>query len=294
MLSVFKRYPMSRPFFAFLMASAALSAADAPAPTAPTNAKPAASASVPGLPEVEGVSREELLKFRRAAAKTAADPEIQAAREKIQEIRKQAEFASDDDKKSMRSELEATVDKLVELTRTAIAKADPSLSKETIIKVSEAFEKQQRSRVQEANKKAMAGTGKAFPGATDAKPAVRDPQADKKTLPISPAARGPVQVPQVEGVSAEDTAKFKAALPRAYQDAAWKAARTKLQELTAKTQFLTGSERADMQPDFEKTAAEMRTAMRAAVAKVDPSLSADTIAKISEAMEQNLRSGRGK
>ena len=284
---------MPRPFFTLLMATAALTAADTPAP-ATTTTKPAATASVPGLPEVEGVSREELLKFRRAAAKTAADPEIQAAREKIQEIRKQAEFASDDDKKSMRSELEATVDKLVELTRTAIAKADPSLSKETIIKVSAAFEKQQRTRVQEANKKAMAGTGKAFPGATDAKPAVRDPQADKKTLPTTPAARGPVQVPQVEGVSAEDTAKFKAALPRAYQDAAWKAARTKLQELTAKTQFLTGSERADMQPDFEKTAAEMRAAMRAAVAKVDPSLSTETIAKISEAMEQNLRGGRGK
>lgn len=284
---------MPRPFFTFLMATAALTAADTPAP-APTTTKPAATASVPGLPEVEGVSREELLKFRRAAAKTAADPEIQAAREKIQEIRKQAEFASDDDKKSMRSELEATVDKLVELTRTAIAKADPSLSKETIVKVSAAFEKQQRTRAQEANKKAIAGTGKAFPGGTDAKPAVRDPQADKKTLPTAPAARGPVQVPQVEGVSAEDTAKFKAALPRAYQDAAWRAARTKLQELTAKTQFLTGSERADMQPDFEKTAAEMRAAMRAAVAKVDPSLSTETIAKISEAMEQNLRGGRGK
>lgn len=284
---------MPRPFFTLLMATAALTAADTPAP-APTTTKPAATASVPGLPEVEGVSREELLKFRRAAAKTAADPEIQAAREKIQEIRKQAEFASDDDKKSMRSELEATVDKLVELTRTAIAKADPSLSKETIVKVSAAFEKQQRTRAQEANKKAIAGTGKAFPGGTDAKPAVRDPQADKKTLPTAPAARGPVQVPQVEGVSAEDTAKFKAALPRAYQDAAWRAARTKLQELTAKTQFLTGSERADMQPDFEKTAAEMRAAMRAAVAKVDPSLSTETIAKISEAMEQNLRGGRGK
>jgi hypothetical protein len=138
---------------------------------------------VPGLPEVEGVSREELLKFRRAAAKTAADPEIQAARDKIQEIRKQAEFASDDEKKSMRSELEATVDRLVEVTRSAIAKADPSLSKESIKKISEAFEKQQRSRAQEANKKAVTANGKAFPASTDAKPVVRDPQADKKTLP---------------------------------------------------------------------------------------------------------------
>jgi hypothetical protein len=64
--------------------------------------------------------------------------------------------------------------------------------------------------------------------------------------------------------------------------------------LTAKTQFLTGSERADMQPDFEKATSAMRAAMRAAVAKVDPALSADTIAKISEAMEQNMRNGRGK
>ena len=193
----------------------------------------------------------------------------------------------------MRSELEAIVDKLVQLTRAAIAKEDPSLSKETISKVSDAFEKQQRSRFQDANKKAQTANGKAFPGSTDAKPAVRDPQADKKTLP-TPATRGAVQVPSVDGVSPEDTAKFKAALGRAYQDKDWQAARTKMQELAAKTQFLTGSERADMQPEFEKAAAEMRTAMRAAVAKVAPSLSTETIAKISESMEQGMRNGRGK
>ena len=284
---------MSRPFLALFLAATALTAADSPAPTTPSTAKPATTASVPGMPEVEGVSREDLLKFRRAAAKTATDPEIQAARDKIQEIRKQAEFASDDEKKSMRSELEAIVDKLVQLTRAAIAKEDPSLSKETISKVSDAFEKQQRSRSQDATKKTMTANGKAFPGSTDAKPAVRDPQADKKTLP-TPAARGAVQVPSVDGVSPEDTAKFKAALGRAYQDKDWQAARAKMQELAAKTQFLTGSERADMQPEFEKAAAEMRTAMRAAVAKVAPSLSTETIAKISESMEQGMRNGRGK
>ena len=284
---------MSRPFLALFLAATALTAADSPAPTTPSTAKPATTASVPGMPEVEGVSREDLLKFRRAAAKTATDPEIQAARDKIQEIRKQAEFASDDEKKSMRSELEAIGDKLVQLTRAAIAKEDPSLSKETISKVSDAFEKQQRSRSQDATKKTMTANGKAFPGSTDAKPAVRDPQADKKTLP-TPAARGAVQVPSVDGVSPEDTAKFKAALGRAYQDKDWQTARTKMQELAAKTQFLTGSERADMQPEFEKAAAEMRTAMRAAVAKVAPSLSTETIAKISEAMEQGMRNGRGK
>ena len=283
---------MSRPSLALFLAATALTAADSPAPTTPSTAKPATTASVPGMPEVEGVSREDLLKFRRAAAKTATDPEIQAARDKIQEIRKQAEFASDDEKKSMRSELEAIGDKLVQLTRAAIAKEDPSLSKETISKVSDAFEKQQRSRFQDANKKAQTANGKAFPGSTDAKPAVRDPQADKKTLP-TPATRGAVQVPSVDGVSPEDTAKFKAALGRAYQDKDWQAARTKMQELAAKTQFLTGSERADMQPEFEKAAAEMRTAMRAAVAKVAPSLSTETIAKISESMEQGMRNGRG-
>ena len=284
---------MSRPFLALFLAATALTAADSPAPTTPSTAKPATTASVPGMTEVEGVSREDLLKFRRAAGKTATDPEIQAARDKIQEIRKQAEFASDDEKKSMRSELEAIGDKLVQLTRAAIAKEDPSLSKETISKVSDAFEKQQRSRFQDANKKAQTANGKAFPGSTDAKPAVRDPQADKKTLP-TPAARGAVQVPSVDGVSPEDTAKFKAALGRAYQDKDWQTARTKMQELAAKTQFLTGSERADMQPEFEKAAAEMRTAMRAAVAKVAPSLSTETIAKISESMEQGMRNGRGK
>ena len=284
---------MSPRFAALLLSTAVLTAAETPAPASPGTAKPASNAGVPGLPEVEGVSREDLLKFRRAAAKSAGDPDIKAARDRIQELRKQAEFAGDDEKKAMRGEFEAAMDKLVEASRAAIAKADPSLSKETIAKVSDAVEKQQRSRFQETNKKAVAGNGKAFPGATEAKPAVRDPQADKKPAPATPGSRGPVQVPQVDGVSPEDTAKFKAALMRAYQDADWRAARTKLQELTAKTQFLTGSERADMQPDFEKTIAEMRKAMRAAVAKADPSLEAETIAKIAEAMEQNMR-GRGK
>lgn len=284
---------MSPRLAALLLSAAALTAAETPAPASAGTAKPASNPGVPGLPEVEGVSREDLLKFRRAAAKSAGDPEIKAARDRIQELRKQAEFAGDDEKKAMRGEFEAAMDKLVEASRAAIAKADPSLSKETIAKVSDAVEKQQRSRFQEANKKAVAGNGKAFPAATEAKPAVRDPQADKKPAPASPGSRGPVQVPQVDGVSPEDTAKFKIALMRAYQDADWRAARTKLQELTAKTQFLTGSERADMQPDFEKTITEMRQAMRAAVAKADPSLQAETIAKIAEAMEQNMR-GRGK
>jgi len=281
---------MFRTPLALLLAVVALGAADAPAPTTPKTASPAA---VPGLPEVEGVAKEDLLKFRRAAAKSAGDPDVKAARDKMQELRKRAEFAGDDEKKSMRSEIEAAVDQLVAASRAAIAKADPSLSKETIATISEAVEKQQRNRLQDAAKKGMGANGKAFPGSTEAKPAVRDPQADKKTVPPTPGARGPVQVPQVDGVSPEDTSKFKTALMRAYRDEAWKDARTKLQELTAKTQFLTGTERADMQPEFEKTIAEMRKAMRAAVAKADPSLDADVIAKIADVMEQNLR-GRGK
>jgi predicted HicB family RNase H-like nuclease len=278
---------MRRPFLALLLATAALAAADAPTPGK------AGAGAFPALPEVEGVSKEDLMKFRRAALKTAGDPEIKALRDKIQELRKQAEFAGDDEKKSMRNEVEAAVDKLVSASRAAIAKADPSLSKETIAAVSEAIEKQQRAKLQDAAKKSLGTNGKAFPGATEAKPAVRDPQADKKTAPPTPGARGPVQVPQVDGISPEDTAKFKSALMRAYRDEAWKDARTKLQELTAKTQFLTGTERADMQPEFEKTLAEMRKAMRAAVAKADPSLDAEVINKIADVMEQNMR-GRGK
>lgn len=280
---------MRRPFLALLLALAGLTAADAPVP-----GKAGAGAyALPALPEVEGVSKEDLMKFRRAAGKSALDPEVKAAREKLQELRQQAEFAGDDEKKAMRGEFEAAVDRLVAASRTAIAKADPSLSKETIAAVSDAIEKQQRNRVQDAAKKSAATSGKAFPGAAEAKPAVRDPQADKKTAPPAPGARGPVQVPQVDGVSAADTEKFKVALMRAYRDEAWKEGRTKLQELGAKTQFLTGSERADMQPEFEKTLAEMRKAMRAAIAKADPSLDAEVIAKIADAMEQNLR-GRGK
>lgn len=240
------------------------------------------------LTEVEGVSKEDLLKFRRAAGKTATDPELKAARDKVQEIRQSAEFASDDEKKSLRNEVEAAITNVVELTRAAIAKADPSLSKEVITKVSDAMEKQQRARGQNAQKKTATVNGKTFPG-TEEKPAARDPQSDKKTIPKATGGRGPVQVPQVAGVSPEDTEKFKAALGRAYQNADWKAARTKLQELTEKTQFLTGSEKADMRPEFEAATAAMRKAMRAAVAQTDSTLTAETIEIIADAMEQQMR-----
>ena len=240
------------------------------------------------LTEVEGVSKEDLLKFRRAAAKLATDPALSAAREKIREIRQRAEFASDDEKKILRNESEAAIDKIVELTRAAIAKADPSLSPEVIIKISDALEKQQRTRAQGANKMAQTVNGKTFPG-TEEKNTPRDPQADKKPAPQTRGNRGAVQVPTVAGVSPEDTAKFKAALGRAYQNADWKAARSKLQALTEKTQFLTGAERADMRPDFEAATAEMRKSMRAAVAQTDPTLTPEVIEKIAEAMEQQMR-----
>lgn len=241
------------------------------------------------LNEVEGVSKEDLLKFRRAASKTATDPELKAARDKVQEIRQLAEFASDDEKKSLRNDIEAAVSKVVELTRAAIAKAEPSLSSDVIAKVTDALEKQQRSRFQGAQKKTATVNGKTFPGTTEEKAETRDPQADKKPTAKIPNNRGTVQVPQVAGVSTEDTAKFKAALGRAYQNADWKAARTKLQELAEKTQFLTGSEKADMRPEFEAATSAMRKAMRAAVAQTDPTLTPETIEKISEAMEQQMR-----
>ena len=57
-------------------------------PTSPNaSARTGAGNPFNTLTEVEGVSKEDLLKFRRAAAKLATDPALKAAREKIQESR---------------------------------------------------------------------------------------------------------------------------------------------------------------------------------------------------------------
>jgi hypothetical protein len=192
----------------------------------------------------------------------------------------------------MRGQFEGLADLNRSALRAAYAKVDPTLSKETIDKVIEAFEDKARARLKEAaakEAKAAATPAKPFPLGEDAKKTEANPTA-KSAEPKRPAQPDlSVLLADVEGVSKEDMAKFRVAALKSFRDPEVVAAREKLKELAARTRFLSGKEKADMSEEFEAAAGKVRAASRAAVAKAEPSLSAEVIAKISEVVEARMR-----
>jgi hypothetical protein len=277
---------------ALLWVAATAIAADAP--KAEASRSPAARAMLAKLiPDVEGVSQEEMAKFRAASPKAQQDPAVVAAKAKMAELRQRAEFAGAEEKREMRGEFEGLTQLNRDALMAAYAKADPTLAKETIAKVIEAFEDKARTRLKEAAvKEAKAATtpAKAFPFGDEAKtpaaaaPAVKSAEASRPAQPNLA-----VLLADVEGVSAEDMAKYRVAAMKSFRDPEVVAAREKLKTMGANTQFLSGKEKADMREEFEAVAAKVRAATRAAIAKADPSLCAEVIAKISEAVEARMR-----
>ena len=276
---------------ALLWVAATAIAADAPKTEATRT--PAARAMLEKLiPDVEGVSKEEMAKFRAASPKAQQDPAVVAAKAKMAELRQQAEFAGAEERREMRGQFEGLADLNRSALRAAYAKVDPTLSKETIDKVIEAFEDKARARLKEAaakEAKAAATPAKPFPLGDDAK------KTETKPTPLGAEPKRPAQpdlsvlLADVEGVSQEDMAKFRVAALKSFRDPEVVAAREKLKELAARTRFLSGKEKADMSEEFEAAAGKVRAASRAAVAKAEPSLSAEVIAKISEVVEARMR-----
>jgi len=276
---------------ALLWVAATALAADAP--KTETTRTPAARAMLEKLiPDVEGVSKEEMAKFRAASPKAQQDPAVVAAKAKMAELRQQAEFAGAEERREMRGQFEGLADLNRSALRAAYAKVDPTLSKETIDKVIEAFEDKARARLKEAaakEAKAAATPAKPFPLGDDAKKTEPNP-TPKNAEPKRPAQPDlSVLLADVEGVSQEDMAKFRVAALKSFRDPEVVAAREKLKELAARTRFLSGKEKADMSEEFEAAAGKVRAASRAAVAKAEPSLSAEVIAKISEVVDARMR-----
>lgn len=88
------------------------------------------------LADVDGVSKADMAKFRAVAGKTRQDPDVVAARNTLAELKKRAEYASDNDKKDLRGDFEAAMSDMRKANVNAILKADSSLSKdiaETIV-----------------------------------------------------------------------------------------------------------------------------------------------------------------
>jgi hypothetical protein len=262
-------------------------------------AKPGSDRPVPNramleklIPDVDGVSKEEMAKFRAASPKAQQDPAVVAAKAKMAELRQQAEFAGAEERREMRGQFEGLADLNRSALRAAYAKVDPTLSKETIDKVIEAFEDKARARLKEAaakEAKAAAAPAKPFPLGDEAKKTETNP-APRSAEPKRPAQPDlTVLLADVEGVSQGDMAKFRVATIKSFRDPEVVSAREKIKAMGANTQFLSPKEKADMREDFEAATAKVRAATRAAIAKAEPSLSAEVIAKISEAVEARMR-----
>ncbi len=97
------------------------------------------------LADVEGVSPEDMKKFRVAALAAQKDPQVKELKAKQNEMRKQAEFASVDEKKNMRSDFEVLTADMRKANIAAIGKAAPSLAKETLEKIMEAIEERTKT-----------------------------------------------------------------------------------------------------------------------------------------------------
>ena len=115
------------------------------------------------LADVEGVSAEDMTKFRIAAFAAQKDPTVKELKAKQNEMRKEAEFASPDEKKNMRNDFEVLMDDMRKATLAAVSKAAPSLSKETLDKIMEAVENRAKAAAKKAQTKATKTPLKPFP-----------------------------------------------------------------------------------------------------------------------------------
>ena len=115
------------------------------------------------LADVEGVSAEDMTKFRIAAFVAQKDPTVKELKAKQNEMRKEAEFASPDEKKNMRNDFEVLIADLRKATLAAVSKAAPSLSKETLEKIMEAVEERAKAAAAKKGSKATKTPLKPFP-----------------------------------------------------------------------------------------------------------------------------------
>jgi hypothetical protein len=103
--------------------------------------------------EIEGVTAEQLNKCRVALFKTFQDDGVKAARAKQAELRKEAEYASDDEKRNLRPQFEEAMLDLRKATKEAMLAADDELTADVVDKVLDAVEERMKQRGQQGFQK---------------------------------------------------------------------------------------------------------------------------------------------
>ena len=264
-------------------------AADTPGET-PAAPKAARKAKAPNpIPDtVAGVDDAELAKIRAALLATYADPAVAEARKQLNVLRERTRFTQGrNEAEDLRNDTEKARDAMVKATLDAVLKHDPSISKDALVLTLNAIEDLMKKRSQEAQlkarEKAAAEEKLAKKNAPEAKPEAPTAKTEE-AKPMTPAQI----LADVEGVSAEDMQKFRAAAPLAQEDPTVRELKAKQLELRKQAEFASADERKGMRGEFEALMADTHKATLAAVLKAAPTLSKETAEKILEAVEARI------
>ena len=266
-----------------------LQAADEPA------AKPAKKAPRAGtaLPEsVAGVSDEQLTKIRRALMATYGDEAVAVARKRLADLKERTRFVKGrNEAEDLRLEFETARDAMVKATLEATQKFDPTIEKDPLVLTLNAVEELVKKRGQEAARAAQEKASAEERAAAankpkdEAKPAGETAAKEADAKPITPGEL----LADVEGVSAEDMRKFRAAAYKAQRDPKVKELKAKRVQLSKEAEFLSQEEKKNMRGEFEQIQSDLRKANLAALAQAAPDLSKETLEKIYEAVETRTR-----
>lgn len=282
------------PLLALALIALPLPAADEPA------AKPAKKAPRAGtaLPEsVAGVTEEQLAKIRRALLMTYGDEAIGAARKRLADLKERGRFVKGrNEAEDLRLEFEAAREAMVKATLAAVQKFDPSIENDPLVLTLNAIEEMVKKRGQEAARAAQEKASAEERAAAakipkeEAKPAAETTAKEADVKPMRPAEL----LADVEGVSAEDMRKFRAAAIKAQRDPQVKELKAKRTQLQKEAEFLSQEEKRNMRGDFEQLQSDLRKANLAAIAQAAPDLPKDTLERIFDAVETRAREAADK
>jgi len=258
-------------------------------------AKPAKKVARPGaaIPEsVAGVPDEQLAKIRRALMATYGDEAVVAARKRLADLKERTRFVKGrNEAEDLRLEFETARDAMVKATLEAAQKFDPTIEKDPLVLTLNAVEELVKKRGQEAAKAAQEKASAEERAAAankpkdEAKPAAETSPKAEAAKPMTPGEL----LADVEGVSAEDMRKFRAAAFKAQRDPKVKELKAKQVQLRKEAEFLSQEEKKNMRGEFEQLQSDMRKANLAAIAQAAPDLSKETLEKIFEAVETRTR-----
>jgi len=245
------------------------------------------------LPEsVAGVSDEQYAKIRRALMATYGDEAVAVARKRLADLKERSRFVKGrNEAEDLRLEFETARDAMVKATLEAAQKFDPSIEKDPLILTLNAIEELVKKRGQEAAKAAQEKASAEERAAAankpkdEAKPAGETAAKEADAKPITPGEL----LADVEGVSAEDMRKFRAAAYKAQRDPKVKEIKAKRVQLSKEAEFLSQEEKKNMRGEFEQLQSDLRKANLAALAAAAPDLSKGTLEKIYEAVETRTR-----